>query len=844
MLVAMLPVSAFAADASWADSAVSALNGIYGSGVFSADDGEMTHGDAKTIAEKAGWSTYKIDSDTNLKLTRSAACEVLADVFDLPVTSDQTAIEYLYEQNIISGTADGTLNAAGSVSFAEFAVLTYRVLNAVGGGMGSKENWPGPGSKGYTAWMYLAVRKCVPFEMGAANTPIKDATVQTYTGSVYKENDDRETIDGGKTEIYDVTTADKKGQDIWGAWATAMRDSNLGGNSSFAAPEYNADETLLDAAIRMVAARNDASPVIFHDVITGNWFYDGIMYLVNNDIVIGYGDGKFGPNDIAPRYELAVLLANVEGVTLTTDSNPGRIIDAIKNAVNKGYMTGTVPENPEENPWNPGQDAYWSQPTTREEATVALLKMIANKEDITTTSNNLTILERFTDAGDIVYDASKPYLAYAVSVGLLSGTSANTLNPDGKVSRAQIGVLLYRTLIGLDETKMKDYADNVSASLQNSAAPALFSLPVQRAETTVVKTLTLREDWRLTSDLDLEVPEGTALTIDGDGHHIYEMGGRLLNSGAGTVTFASGTILYPASGATEGVTVNGTWDTEESNALMAERQSGSSGGGTSSGGGGSSSSSSKPSASVSGSGGKVDAADDGTVTITPDEGYRIDSITINGEEIQIPTDGKLTDLDKDDEVVVTFAKDTISVVGPFADVSVDAWYADAVQYVVDKGMMNGTSENSFSPDETTTRGMIVTMLHRLENEPAASASAFNDVAAGSWYADAVAWAAEQGVVNGVSDTAFAPDTAITREQMAAILYRYAQSKGQGFTGAWAFQLDYPDADAVSDYAYEAMCWATLHGIINGMGDGSLAPQGAATRAQVATMLMRFIENIA
>ena len=847
MLVAMLPVSAFAADASWADSAVSALDEVYGSGVFSADGGEMTHGDAKTIAASVGWSTYKIDSDTETTLTRSDACEVLADVFDLPVTSDQTAIEYLYGQNIISGTADGTLNETGSVSFAEFAVLTYRVLNAVGGGMGSKENWPEPGSKGYTAWMYLAVRKCVPFEMDAANTPIKDATVQTYTGSVYKENDDRETIDGGKTEIYDVTTADKKGQDIWDAWEDALQDPNLGGDFSFVAPEYAENETLLDAAIRMVAARNDASPVIFHDVITGNWFYDGIMYLVNNDIVIGYGDGKFGPNDIAPRYELAVLLANVEGVTLTTDSNPGRIIDAIKNAVNKGYMTGTVPENSEENPWNPGQDTYWSQPTTREEATVALLKMIANKEHITTTNNNLTILERFTDAGDIVYDAFKPYLAYAVSVGLLSGTSANTLDPDGKVSRAQIGVLLYRTLIGLDETKMKDYADNVSASLQNSAVAALLSLPVQRAETTVVKTLTLREDWRLTSDLDLEVPAGTELTINGAGHHIYEMGGRLLNSGAGTVTFASGTILYPAGGASEGVTVNGTWDTEESNALMTARQSGSSGGGSSSGGGGggSSSSSSKPSASVSGSGGKVEAADDGTVTITPDEGYRIDSITINGEEIQIPTDGKLTGLDKDDEVVVTFVKDTISVIGPFADVSVDAWYADAVQYVYEKGMMNGTGENSFSPDETTTRGMIVTMLYRLENEPAASASAFTDVAAGSWYADAVAWAAEQGVVNGVSDTAFAPDTAITREQMAAILYRYAQRKGYDVSvGEDTNILSYTDAASISEYAIPAMQWACGAGLITGDTATTLNPLGNATRAEVATILMRFLEQLA
>lgn len=263
------------------------------------------------------------------------------------------------------------------------------------------------------------------------------------------------------------------------------------------------------------------------------------------------------------------------------------------------------------------------------------------------------------------------------------------------------------------------------------------------------------------------------------------------------------------------------------------------------GGGGSSSSSSKPSASVSGSGGKVEVADDGTVTITPDEGYRIDSITINGEEIQIPTDGKLTDLDKDDEVVVTFAKDTISVVGPFADVSVDAWYADAVQYVYEKGMMNGTGENSFSPDETTTRGMIVTMLYRLENEPAASASAFTDVAAGSWYADAVAWAAAQGIVNGISDTAFAPETAITREQMTAILYRCAQLKGYDVSvGENTNILSYTDAASISEYAIPAMQWACGAGLITGDTATTPNPLGNATRAEVATMLMRFIEHIA
>ena len=812
MLVAMLPVSAFAADASWADSAVSALNGIYGSGVFSADDGEMTHGDAKTIAEKAGWSTYKIGSDTSLKLTRSAACEVLADVFDLPIGS-KTAIEYLYEQNIVNGKGLNDLAEDDPVTAAEFSVLTYRVLNAVGGGKGSDTGLK-PGTDEYFAWMYLAARKCVTLEVyaNAADTAIKNVTMKTVNANG---------SDAGE----------KTGKALWDAWVerlNALTAKSLN-------PEYNEDTMLLDAVKTIVAAY--APETIFSDVPAGSGYYDGVMYLFDHGIITGNGDGTFAPEQPLPRQQLAVLLYRYGA------SNPvsgeGELSAAMTYAQDKRYL----------NPSDGSDTEWWKETATREETIAAIVKACADETDVG--KANTAVLGRFSDNADVSEDA-KQSIAYAVSIGILRGNQDGTLGLSTGASRGQAGVLLYRTLIGLDETKMKDYADNVSASLQNSAAAALLSLPVQRAETTVVKTLTLREDWRLTSDLDLEVPAGTALTINGAGHHIYEMGGRLLNSGAGTVTFASGTILYPAGGASEGVTVNGTWDTEESNALMAARQSGSSGGGSTGGGsssggggGGSSSSSSKPSASVSGSGGKVDVANDGTVTITPDEGYRIDSITINGEEIQIPTDGKLTDLDKDDKVVVTFAKDTISVVGPFADVSVDAWYADAVQYVVDKGMMNGTSENSFSPDETTTRGMIVTMLYRLENEPAASASAFNDVAAGSWYADAVAWAAEQGVVNGVSDTAFAPDTAITREQMAAILYRYAQLKGYDVSvGEDTNILSYTDAASISEYAIPAMQWACGAGLITGDTATTLNPLGNATRAEVATILMRFLEQLA
>lgn len=268
---------------------------------------------------------------------------------------------------------------------------------------------------------------------------------------------------------------------------------------------------------------------------------------------------------------------------------------------------------------------------------------------------------------------------------------------------------------------------------------------------------------------------------------------------------------------------------------------------SSGGGGGSGSSSNRPDASVSGEGGSVSASSNGTVTITPDEGYEIASITVNGEEVSIPSNGILTGLDENDEVIVTFApitEDQPDDSMPFIDVAGGAWYADAVQYMLDNGMMNGTTATTFSPDETTTRAMIVTILHRLENEPSAEASGFTDVAAGSYYADAVNWAAANGIVNGVSETSFAPDDAITREQMAAILYRYAQFKGYDTTVGGMSLSEYADASQISAYATTAMQWANAEGLITGVTNTTLSPQGSATRAQVATILMRFVENIA
>ena len=177
----------------------------------------------------------------------------------------------------------------------------------------------------------------------------------------------------------------------------------------------------------------------------------------------------------------------------------------------------------------------------------------------------------------------------------------------------------------------------------------------------------------------------------------------------------------------------------------------------------------------------------------------------------------------------------------FVDVSAKAWYHLAVDFAVERGLFGGTSANTFEPDAPMTRAMLVTVLWRYEGKPAAPANTFSDVKAGTWYSDAVSWASANGVVNGVGGNRFDPDGNITREQMAAILYRYCNGKGID-TSKRGSLSGFPDAGKVSSYAQTAMQWTVAEGIIGG-SDGMLLPQGNATRAQVATILMRFIENI-
>ena len=180
---------------------------------------------------------------------------------------------------------------------------------------------------------------------------------------------------------------------------------------------------------------------------------------------------------------------------------------------------------------------------------------------------------------------------------------------------------------------------------------------------------------------------------------------------------------------------------------------------------------------------------------------------------------------------------------PFTDVPASHWAHDDITYVYENDLMNGTDGSLFSPESTTTRAQVVTVLYRLAGQPAADwENPFWDVPASAWFHDAVTWAWENDITGGVSSTHFGAGNAVTREQLAAFLYRYAQDQGYD-TSARADLSGYSDAGLVSSYATEALSWANATGLITGTTGTTLSPQGSATRAQVATILSRFCQDV-
>ena len=235
-----------------------------------------------------------------------------------------------------------------------------------------------------------------------------------------------------------------------------------------------------------------------------------------------------------------------------------------------------------------------------------------------------------------------------------------------------------------------------------------------------------------------------------------------------------------------------------------------------------------------------------TLTPTPDAGYEVGTVTVTdrfGDAVAVTenADGTYTFTMPNGQVRVnvTFVEVTPEPL-PFTDVAEGDWFHDAVQYVYDNGLMDGVGEGQFAPNATTNRAMVVTILYRLAGEPDVSGDvAFTDVESGLWYSNAVLWAAQNGIVNGISDTEFAPSGDLTREQLATVLYRYAESMGYDVSAS-ADLSGFPDAGDIQSYATEALSWAVAEGLLQGFEDDSLQPGGTATRAQIATILMRFL----
>ena len=237
------------------------------------------------------------------------------------------------------------------------------------------------------------------------------------------------------------------------------------------------------------------------------------------------------------------------------------------------------------------------------------------------------------------------------------------------------------------------------------------------------------------------------------------------------------------------------------------------------------------------------------IDATPNTGYKVKSVTVYdkyNDSIKVYESSTanryyFTMPDSNVTVKVEFTPRVMS--NPFTDVKSTDWFYDAVNYVYSEGIMDGTSVYMFSPNNATSRGMLVTILWRLAGEPVVTGTSFSDVSSSSYYYYAVLWASKYGIVDGLGNNMFGPDQAITREQFAVILYRYAQHCGYS-TSANSTLVGYADSNKISSYALTAMRWACGAGLFEGDERANLNPQGQTTRAAAAKLLMTFQENVA
>ena len=355
----------------------------------------------------------------------------------------------------------------------------------------------------------------------------------------------------------------------------------------------------------------------------------------------------------------------------------------------------------------------------------------------------------------------------------------------------------------------------------------------ENGEGTVYGTVTLQEDLTVGADESLTIPHGATLTIP-DGTTLTNSGtitndGTIDNKGALTIRPGGG---LAGSGTVTGNSVEWPYTPPPANPNYRIDVTTTEGG------------------TVTKDPAAAKAGETVTLTPAPEEGYEVGDVTVTdrfGDKVEVTeqADGTYTFTMPNGQVrvSVTFVEATPEPL-PFTDVNEGDWFHDAVRYVYDNGLMDGVGDGQFAPNATTNRAMVVTILYRLAGEPDVSGDVgFTDVAPGLWYTNAVTWAAEKGIVNGISATEFAPSGDLSREQLATVLYRYAEGMGYDVSAS-ADLSGFPDADQIQSYATQALSWAVAEGLLQGFEDDTLRPQGNATRAQIATILMRFCEGVA
>ena len=232
-----------------------------------------------------------------------------------------------------------------------------------------------------------------------------------------------------------------------------------------------------------------------------------------------------------------------------------------------------------------------------------------------------------------------------------------------------------------------------------------------------------------------------------------------------------------------------------------------------------------------------------TFTITADEGYCISDVLVDGESVGAVGRYTFNDVKSTHTIKAVFTKETTGWTNPFEDVNESDWFYDAIEYVAENDLMNGTSGIMFEPNSSTTRGMIATILWRLEDQPEVTDSCnFSDVVVGEYYANAVAWAEANGIVLGYDADTYGPNDIVTREQLATILYRYARYKGYDITQGGMAIREFADYNSISDYALPGLGWAVNTALMKG-SNNQLMPTNRATRAEIATIIMRFYHAI-